>query len=92
MGGSELSSIKGKKPMKKLSERTMTAQEKLIPLLAEEAAKKARAKTLASGRNVVEAVNGKLIESRPDGTHRVLKSIPAPIPVAPGQKRVRRVK
>jgi hypothetical protein len=78
--------------MKKLNERTMRAQEKRIPQLAEEAAKKARAKTLTSGRSVVEAVNGKLIESRPDGTQRVLKPLPAPIPVTPGEKLTRRRK
>jgi len=78
--------------MKKLDEKTMSKRENRIPQLAESAVKQARTRTLASGRSVVEAVNGNLIESRPDGSHRVLKAIPAPIPVTPGQRRIRRVK
>lgn len=78
--------------MKKLDEKTMSKRENRIPQLAESAVKQARSRTLASGRNVVEAVNGNLIESRPDGSHRVLKAIPAPIPVAVGQKMVRKHK
>lgn len=78
--------------MKKLDEKTVSKREKRIPQLAENAVKQARTKALASGRSVVEAVDGKLIETLPDGSHRVLKSIPAPIPVAAGQKTVRRHK
>lgn len=77
--------------MKKLDEKTMNSREKRIPQLAESAVKRARSKTLASGRSVIEAVNGKLIESRPDGTSTVLKSLPAPTHVVACQK-VRRVK
>ncbi len=51
---------------------------------------KARTRTLQSGHNVVEAVDGKLIESHPDGSFAVLRSLAAPIPVAPGQIRVRK--
>lgn len=78
--------------MKKLDEKTMSKRENRIPQLAESAVKQARTRTLASGHSVVEAVDGNLIESRPDGSHRVLKSIPAPIPVTVGQKMVRRIK
>jgi hypothetical protein len=78
--------------MKKLDEKTMSRRENRIPQLAENAVKQARAKTLKGGRSVLEAVDGQLIESRPDGSHRVLKSIPAPIPVTVGQKKVRRNK
>lgn len=77
--------------MKKLDEKTMSKRENRIPQLAESAVKQARSKTLASGRSVIEAVNGKLIESRPDGTSTVLKSLPAPTHVVAGQKKVRRV-
>ena len=77
--------------MKKIDEKTMRKREGRIPQLAESAVKQARTRTLASGRSVVEAVNGKLIESRPDGSHKVLKSIPAPTHVVVGQKKVRRV-
>jgi hypothetical protein len=76
--------------MKKLDENTVLNLERRIPELAEGAVKQAYSKTLASGRKVVEAVNGKLIESYPDGTSKFLKDIPLPIPVSPGQKRVRR--
>lgn len=78
--------------MKRLDEKTICEREERIPFLAEDAVKKARTKTLSSGRNVVEAVNGKLIESHPDGSYRVIRSLAAPIPVTPGQKRVRRSK
>lgn len=76
--------------MKKLDEKAMRALERQIPDLAEGAVKQAYVKTLASGRKVVEAVGGKLIETHPDGTTRVLKSLPTPIPVTPGQKFVRK--
>ena len=78
--------------MKKLDEKTMSKRENRIPQLAENAVKQARTKTLKSGRSVIEAVDGKLIESRPDGSHKVLRSISAPISVAPGQKRIKRSK
>jgi len=66
--------------------------EERIPFLAEDAVKEARTKTLSSGRNVVEAVNGNLIESHPDGSYRVIRPLAQPISVAPGQKRIRRSK
>ncbi len=78
--------------MKKLDEKTMSRRENRIPQLAESAVKQARANTLKAGCSVVEAIGGKLIETRPDGSSRVLKSISAPIPVTVGQKRVRRIK
>lgn len=75
--------------MNQLDEKSMNNLEKRIPELAEGAIKQAYCKTLASGRRVIEAINGQLVESSPDGTTRVLKSLPAPTPVVPGQKRVR---
>lgn len=72
--------------MKKLNEKTMSAREKRIPKLAQDAVNKARTRTLASGRSVVEAVDGKLIESHPDGSFKVLKQLAAPIYVAPEQR------
>ena len=77
---------------KQLDERTMARQENRIPQLAESAVKQARTRTLKAGRSVVEAVDGKLIESYPDGSHKVLKSIPAPIPVVPGLRLIRKRK
>lgn len=78
--------------MKKLSERSMSAREKRIPQLAEDAVKQARNKALKAGRKVVEALDGQLIESYPDGTRKVLKPLPAPIPVTPEQRLTRRKK
>lgn len=75
--------------MNQLDEKSMSNLERRIPELAEGAIKQAYCKTLASGRRVIEAINGQLVESSPDGTTRVLKSLPVPTPVVPGQKRVR---
>lgn len=76
--------------MKKLNEKTMSFLENRIPELAEGAVKKAYCKTLASGNRVVEAVNGQLVESRPDGTRKVIKTLPKPVAVTPGQRKMRR--
>ena len=78
------------KTMKKLNEKTMSYLEKRIPELAEGAVKKAYCRTLASGNKVLEAGNGQLVESRPDGTRKVLKTLPGPIAVPPEQRKVRR--
>jgi len=75
--------------MKKLDEKTMSNLEKRIPELAEGAVKQAYCKTLTSGRRVVEAVNGNLVESNPDGSFKVIKSLTPPTAVVPGQRRVR---
>lgn len=75
--------------MKKLDEKSMSFLEQNIPELAEGAVKQAYYKTLASGRKVVEAVNDQLVESRPDGTTRVIKTLPTCTAVIPGQKKVR---
>lgn len=78
--------------MKILDEKNMSKRENRIPQLAESAVKQARTRALASGLSVVEAVNGMLIESRPDGTFKVIRSLAAPIPVTPGQTRIRKTK
>jgi hypothetical protein len=75
--------------MRQLDEKSMSNLENRIPELAEEAVKQAYCKALTSGRRVIEAINGQLVESSPDGTTRVLKSLPAPTPVVPGQRRIR---
>jgi len=76
--------------MENLDEETVRNLERRIPELAEGAVKQAYSKALASGRNVVEAVDGQLIESHPDGSSKVLKKIQAPIPISPGQKKFRK--
>lgn len=75
--------------MRQLDEKSMSNLEKRIPELAEGAVKQAYCKTLTSGRLVIEAINGQLVESSPDGTTRILKPLPPPTPVIPGQRRVR---
>lgn len=75
--------------MRQLDEQSMSNLEQRIPELAEGAVKQAYCKTLASGRRVVEAINGQLVESSADGTSRVIKPLPSPTLVTPGQRRVR---
>lgn len=75
--------------MKQLDEKTMRVLEERIPELAVSAVKLAYHNALASGQSVLAAVNGQLIEKLPDGTIRVIKSLPSPIPVVPGQRLVR---
>lgn len=75
--------------MNERNEKAMSSLETRIPELAEGAVKQACRKNLAAGRKAVEAVNGQLIESYPDGTSRVIKPLTAPTPVVPGQRRVR---
>ena len=75
--------------MRKLDEKDMSYLEGRIPELAEGAVKQAYCKTLISGRRVVEAVNGQLVESHPDGSIKVLKKLEAPARVAVGQRRGR---
>ncbi len=70
-------------------ENCMRFQEACIPELAEGALKQAYYKTLAAGYKVVEAVNGQLVESSPDGSFRVLKSLPKAVPVTPSKRVVR---
>ncbi len=73
--------------MKTPDEKSMRFQEACIPELAEGAVKQAYYNALAAGCKVVEAVNGQLIESLPDGG--VLRTLPKAIPVTPGQRVVR---
>lgn len=77
--------------MYEIDEETMCTLEDQIPFLAEDAVKQARANTLQAGRCVLEVVGGQLVETSPDGSQKVLKSIPAPIPVVARQTRVRRI-
>jgi hypothetical protein len=74
--------------MRKLDEKEMSYLEGRIPELAEGAVKQAYCKTLAAGRRVVEAVNGQLVESHPDGSSKVIRNLAAPTPVVFGQRRV----
>jgi hypothetical protein len=75
--------------MNVLDEDSLRFQEAFIPELAEGAIKQAYYQTLAAGCVVLEVADGQLIESSPDGSCRVLKSLPKPIPVSPGQRLLR---
>lgn len=71
-----------------LSEQAMQRLEKSIPELAGGAFKHAYQHALSSSGKVVEAVDGKLVETSADGTQRVIKTLPKPTPVAAGTKRI----
>ena len=71
-----------------LSEQAMQRVEQGIPEMAGSAFKRAYLHALSSSGKVVEAVDGKLVETSVDGTRRVLKVLAKPTPVAPGAKRV----
>lgn len=73
--------------MKELNEKAMRALESSIPELASGAVRQAYVRALASGSTVVEVINGQLVESRPDGSHKVLKQLAPPIHVQPGSRR-----
>jgi hypothetical protein len=70
-------------------EKSMRFQEACIPELAEGALKQAYYQTMAAGCKVVEAVDGQLVESSPDGSIRVLKTLPKATPVMPGKRVIR---
>ncbi len=76
--------------MNKLSEEAMRFQEGHIPELAEGAVMQAYCKALATGNTIVEVVNGQLMEFHPDGSSKLIKTLPTATPVVPGQRRVRR--
>ena len=78
--------------MKKLTEKAMSTQENRIPALAENAVKQARSRTLASGRSVIEVKDGQLVETLPDGSVNLIRSLTPPTKVTPGQQLVRKAK
>lgn len=76
----------GRKPI--LSEQAMQRLERSIPESAGAAFKRAFQHALSSGGKLVVAEGGNLVETSADGTHRIIKSLPEHIQVAPGSKRV----
>lgn len=74
---------------KVLDERAMQLAEALIPELAEYALRRAYVRALALGGAVLEAIDGKLIETSVDGSHRFISDLPLPTPTRPGTKRFR---
>ena len=73
-----------------LTESNIAFLEKRIPELADGAVKQAYVNALASGSSVLMAKAGQLIESRPDGSERVLRPLPAAMKVHPGKRTIRR--
>jgi len=73
--------------MKALNEKAMCVLESSIPELASGALRQAYIRALAAGSTVVEVIDGQLVESRPDGSHKVLKTLTPATPVTPGSKR-----
>jgi hypothetical protein len=68
-----------------LSEESIRFLEEHIPELAEAAVKQAYWQALASGSSVVESIDGLLVETFPDGTQRIIKSLEPDTPVTPGE-------
>ena len=72
-----------------LNEKTMQAMEAHIPELAGNAVKQAYYQALTTSGKVLEAVNGKLVETSAEGGQRLIRNLPAPVAVTPGSKRIR---
>ncbi len=73
-----------------VNEKTMQFLEEKIPELAVGALNQAYCNALASGATVLEAVDGALVETAPDGSRKFIQSLPAPYSVKLGSKRIRR--
>ncbi|MEN9355255.1 MAG: hypothetical protein RL318_2580 [Fibrobacterota bacterium] len=71
------------------SDDAMTFLEGHIPELAESALTQAYWQALAAGHSVLESVDGDVFEVFPDGTRRLVKSNPPPVPMTPGASRSR---
>lgn len=69
-----------------ITEKAIEFLEQHIPEQAEMALKQAYWQALASGSSVLICEDGHLLEQFPDGTRKILKKIPLPIPTIPGQK------
>lgn len=68
-----------------LSEESMLFLEEQIPELAEAAIRQAYWDALNSGSSVLEYDDSALVEVFPDGTRKIIKSLPAQSKVIPGQ-------
>ncbi|UXC35728.1 hypothetical protein K6V71_18755 [Cupriavidus gilardii] len=74
---------------KVLDERAMQLAEALIPALAEYALRRARDRALTLGGTVLEAIDGKLVETSVDASQRFIANLPPATPIRPGSKRLR---
>ncbi len=71
-------------------EESLRFLEQQIPALASSALKLAYQNALASGANVLEAVDGALVATAPDGNQQFIQALPPAYQVSIGSKRVRR--
>lgn len=71
-----------------LNEQSMRFLEEHIPDMADCALTQAYWQSLAAGNSVLESDNGVIYEVQPDGTRKVVKTNPPPLPVQPGARRV----
>jgi|GEM_PF-1169594 len=90
--GSAVSSCTSVKVQAFRTEKAMKNNEDRIPQLAADAVKQARAITLSAGRSVVEVVDGKLVETLPDGSFKVIRLIASSTSVAPEKRFIRKAK
>ena len=73
--------------MKHLTEKDIRVQENAIPALASQVFKAARLRALKAGSSVLEVIGEQLVESHPDGSRRVIKTIAPSTRVVAGTKR-----
>lgn len=71
-------------------EESLRFLEGQIPALATTTLKQAYENALASGANVLEALDGALVETAPDGNRQFIQALSPAYQVAIGSKRVRR--
>lgn len=67
-------------------EQAIRYQEEHIPELADAAIKQAYWQALAAGSSVLERENDSLVEVFPDGSRKIIKSLPAQTATQPGQR------
>jgi hypothetical protein len=67
-------------------EKRFDQLEREFPASAGNAFASARARALAAGHGVVEALDGALYEVLPDGTRTFLKKIKPPVPARKGER------
>ncbi|MBM3191802.1 MAG: hypothetical protein FJZ63_04030 [Chlamydiae bacterium] len=67
-----------------ISEEAMLFLEEHIPDLAAIAVKQAYWQALASGSSVLMCEGENLVEIHPDGTKRIIKKLPPPVPMIKG--------
>lgn len=77
-------------PSYALDETAMQALEARIPELAETAVRRAYYQALSTDGKVVEAIDGRLVETTADGQQRLIRTLKAPLLVQAGLRLSRR--